>query len=143
VLEHLPEPATVLRELHRVLKPSGTLWMTAPLFYVEHERPYDFYRYTRYGLRHLLDQAGFEVREIAWLEGYLGTLSYQAHVLSESLPTARGSYGGGLEGAALSLAARAARPLARQAARGLGKLELRHKLHVGLPKNHQVIATRR
>ena len=31
VLEHLPEPATVLGELHRVLRPGGTLWLTAPL----------------------------------------------------------------------------------------------------------------
>ena len=58
VLEHLPEPAVVLAELHRVMKPGGTLWLTAPLFYAEHERPYDFYRYTRYGLQHLLEGAG-------------------------------------------------------------------------------------
>src|SRR4051794_31596670 len=37
VLEHLPEPATVLAELRRVLKPGGTIWLTAPLFYAEHE----------------------------------------------------------------------------------------------------------
>ena len=52
VLEHIPEPATVLAELNRVLKPGGTLWLTAPLFYAEHERPYDIFTLHRYGLRH-------------------------------------------------------------------------------------------
>ena len=73
VLEHIPEPAVVLAELHRVMKPGGTLWLTAPLFYAEHERPYDFFRYTRYGLQHLLEGAGFSVRAGEWMEGYLGT----------------------------------------------------------------------
>ena len=55
----------MIGELGRVLKPGGTLWLSAPLFYAEHERPYDFFRYTRYGLRRLLEDAGFEVVEIA------------------------------------------------------------------------------
>ena len=42
VLEHLPEPADVLMELSRVLKTEGRLWLSAPLFYREHEQPYDF-----------------------------------------------------------------------------------------------------
>jgi len=141
VLEHIPEPAVVLGELHRVLKPDGTLWLTAPLFYAEHEKPYDFFRYTRFGLRHLLEGAGFTVREVEWMEGYLGTLSYQARLMSRSLPAQRAAYGGGLEGAALALAARVARRGARHAAGGLAKLDLRHKLvGGGLPKNYQVVA---
>ena len=87
VLEHIPEPARVVAELHRVLKPGGTLWLTAPLFYAEHERPYDFFRYTQFGLRHLLESAGFEVLELDWMEGYLGTLSYQARLMGRSLPS--------------------------------------------------------
>ena len=86
VLEHLPEPRAVLAELCRVLKPGGTLWLTAPLFYAEHEKPYDFFRYTQFGLRHLLEGAGFEVREIDWMEGYLGTLSYQTRLMSKACP---------------------------------------------------------
>src|SRR5581483_3987262 len=59
VLEHLPEPLEALRELHRLLVPGGRLMLTAPLVWEEHERPYDFFRYTRAGLEHLLAKAGF------------------------------------------------------------------------------------
>jgi SAM-dependent methyltransferase len=143
VLEHIPEPRKVLAELHRVLKPGGTLWLTAPLFYAEHERPYDFFRYTQFGLRHLLEGAGFEVREIDWMEGYLGTLSYQARLMSKSLPSARADYGGGLRGLLLASAAKLAKRAGRRAADGLANLDLRYKfVDKGLPKNYQVVARR-
>jgi SAM-dependent methyltransferase len=141
VLEHLPEPATVLVELHRVLKPGGTLWLTAPLFYAEHEQPYDFYRFTQFGVRHLLEGAGFEVLEVDWMEGYLGTLSYQARLMSRTLPSTSAAYGGGLEGAALALAAKLSKRAGRSLADGLAALDLRHKIvSRGLPKNYQAVA---
>jgi SAM-dependent methyltransferase len=141
VLEHIPEPARVLAELHRVLKPGGTLWLTVPLFYAEHEKPYDFFRYTRFGLRHLLEGAGFRVEEVEWMEGYLGTLSYQARVMSRALPASRADYGGGLSGLALAGGARVARRAGRHAANVLARLDLKYKVvGRGLPKNYQVVA---
>jgi SAM-dependent methyltransferase len=59
VLEHVPDPLKVVRELRRILRPAGRLYLTAPLAWELHELPYDFYRYTSEGLRHLLDAAGF------------------------------------------------------------------------------------
>ncbi len=64
VLEHVPEPAAVLAEIWRVLVPGGSLFMTAPLNWELHEMPYDFYRYTSEGLRHLLGASGFTDIEV-------------------------------------------------------------------------------
>ncbi|MGE5500015.1 MAG: class I SAM-dependent methyltransferase [Syntrophothermus sp.] len=64
VMEHLPEPLEFLKENFRVLKPGGYLLITTPFMWGEHEAPYDFYRYTRYGLKYLAEKAGYEVVSI-------------------------------------------------------------------------------
>jgi glycosyltransferase involved in cell wall biosynthesis len=65
VLEHVSEPAAALAEFSRLLKGGGKLFLTAPLVWEEHEKPFDFFRYTRSGLEHLLQAAGFEHIEIS------------------------------------------------------------------------------
>ena len=57
-LEHVREPASVVGEMARVLKPGGRLLLIAPHEWEEHQTPHDYFRYTRYGLRYLLDRAG-------------------------------------------------------------------------------------
>jgi len=65
----------------------------------------------------------------------------QARVMSRSLPSSRGDYGGGPTGLALALTARVARRAAGRAANVLARLDLRYKLvGSGLPKNYVVIA---
>jgi SAM-dependent methyltransferase len=77
VLEHLSHPQQALREMARVLKPGGHIFLTTPFSAPEHQQPYDFYRYTRYGLRHLCEQAGLEVLEIRPMGGYFMLLREQ------------------------------------------------------------------
>lgn len=86
VMEHVPDPARVLTELHRVMKPEGRMFLSAPFYYEEHEQPFDFYRYTQFGFRRLLEEAGFVVGEVRWLEGYLSTAGYQLDQMSRRLP---------------------------------------------------------
>jgi SAM-dependent methyltransferase len=70
VLEHVPSPSAVLREMFRVLKKSGTLFVTVPQGYGIHGEPYNFFYFTRFGLDLVLKKAGFEVIQIQERGGY-------------------------------------------------------------------------
>ena len=59
VMEHLCEPQVMLGEAFRILKGGGTIYITVPFQWWIHEVPYDFFRYTRYGLQYMLNKAGF------------------------------------------------------------------------------------
>lgn len=63
VLEHVFNPDQFLREVARVLTPGGNLLLTVPFIWDEHEQPWDYARYSSFGLRSLLERNGFEVIE--------------------------------------------------------------------------------
>lgn len=67
VLEHVADPDEFLSEIFRVLRPGGTLILTVPFIWPEHEQPHDNRRYTSFGLRNQLLAAGFAPRKQAKL----------------------------------------------------------------------------
>jgi SAM-dependent methyltransferase len=75
VLEHVREPGQCLAEIRRVLKPGGAVLFTVPMTVYTHAEPYDFYRYTEYGLRYLLDKHGFEISTVRRLGGLVSVMA--------------------------------------------------------------------
>lgn len=70
VMEHIEEPLVLLKEIYRILKDGSYLVVTTPFMWGIHEQPRDFFRYTEYGLRYLLQKAGFEVESIRANTGF-------------------------------------------------------------------------
>jgi SAM-dependent methyltransferase len=63
VLEHVFNPDGFLSEVHRVLNKNGKLLLSVPFVWDEHEQPYDYARYSSYGLKYLLEKHGFVIIE--------------------------------------------------------------------------------
>jgi len=74
-LEHVREPARVLGEIARLLAPGGRFLLIAPHAWEVHQPPHDYYRYTRYGLRHLLEEAGFGSIHVYPMGGFFRLLA--------------------------------------------------------------------
>jgi len=70
VLEHLPEPRHFLNECYRILQSGGSLILTVPFQWRVHEAPYDFFRFTRFGLEYMLKAAGFGNYTIEEMGGF-------------------------------------------------------------------------
>jgi SAM-dependent methyltransferase len=64
VLEHVYDQRELIADAYRVLRKDGCLILTVPFCWEIHEAPYDFFRVTKYGLKKMLEDAGFQIVEI-------------------------------------------------------------------------------
>lgn len=82
VLEHIPTPEGLCREIARILAPRGKLILNVPFYYWLHEEPHDYYRYTQHALRRFIHLAGLE---LVMLEATGGSPELLADVLAKHL----------------------------------------------------------
>ena len=143
VMEHLPRPDRVLKELYRVLRPGGKLICTAPLFYEEHQQPHDFYRYTQFAVRHLFGDTGFQIERLDWMDGYYATVGYQLNTMARYLPRRPLAIAPGPLGLLLSPLMLLLKVQMALLSILFHKLEMKHKITTrGYPKNYIAIVSR-
>lgn len=72
VLEHTKDPQIVVKEIKRVLKLNGIVYIVVPFIFSFHSSPNDYYRWSKEGLRELMNK--FEEKEIGIRQGPTSTL---------------------------------------------------------------------
>jgi len=61
VFEHVFNPDEFLCEVNRILKLGGFFIISVPFVWDEHEQPFDYARYSSFGIEHILRKYGFEI----------------------------------------------------------------------------------
>lgn len=76
VLEHVPHPWLALKEMKRITKKNGFIIITVPMLGYIHNAPFDFFRYTKFGLESLAKDSGLKVAELKEVGGLFCFLGY-------------------------------------------------------------------
>jgi SAM-dependent methyltransferase len=84
--EHCTEPEKIMKEILRVLKPDGVLFLTVPFIWNLHLVPYDEYRYTPFALKRHLLNAGYTNIEINALGGMDASLAQMLAIWYRNRP---------------------------------------------------------
>lgn len=77
VLEHVKNPDSLISEVYRILKPGGYALIVAPFLEGYHSAPEDYNRWTKKGLKHLLNK--FEIVDYRICGGPFSAIVWTLH----------------------------------------------------------------
>ena len=92
VLEHVNSPVELLREMGRVLKDDGSLIISIPFVYPVHELPFDYLRFTEFGIADMLIKSGFKAETIKKDSSTIETIAVllNVYIVNNLMPKIRG-----------------------------------------------------
>ncbi len=64
LLEHVPDPQKVLKEFNRILTKGGKVVLSASYAFSTHNAPDNYFHFTVYGMRLLLESADFSIERV-------------------------------------------------------------------------------
>lgn len=85
VMEYVWNPMIALKNINQLLKQGGSLFMSTPFIYPVHNpSKQDYLRYTEAGIRKILTEAGFEIKDVEHRVMKYNTM-WDAFVLGEGM----------------------------------------------------------
>ena len=92
VLEHVPKPIEALKEISRILKADGIVYLSAPLGSGLHQQPYHFYGgFTPHFYNKYLTEFGFKIIETKPIGGLFNHVAQELHRVGRVLSDKKSS----------------------------------------------------
>lgn len=89
IMEHISEPQKAVKEFGRILKNGGEAYIVAAHTRRQHQKPYDYYRYTEFILEKLFKEAGFNDVSIGYTNGAMATFAEYSYFFQRGLGAPR------------------------------------------------------
>lgn len=86
LMHHISEPIGLIKKVQKILKNKGKIYVFEPLVRELHQIPEDYFRYTPYGLKDLLEKNNFKVKNTKIIGGPFTSAAYYMDQSLQYLP---------------------------------------------------------